>query len=50
MKHKSALKVKRDGDSRPETETLIDEESSNSADQRDKEEAWAKYAWQFTIL
>jgi len=44
------LKAKGDGDSSPETETLVDEESSDDADQRDYEEAWAEYAWQFTIL
>ncbi len=50
MKQKPALKAKGDGDSSPETETLVDEESSDDADQRDYEEAWAEYAWQFTIL
>jgi hypothetical protein len=50
MKNKPACKAKGDGDSSPETETLVDEESSDSADQRVNEEAWVEYAWQFTIL
>lgn len=50
MKQKPAIKPKADGDSSPETETLVDEESSDEADRRDNEEAWADYVWQYTIL
>lgn len=50
MRLKPITKPKGDGDSSPETETLIYEESSDETDRRDNEEAWADFVWQYTIL